>query len=111
MGVLVVTEETFSAEVLKSDKPVVVEFGAVWCGPCQRQLPILEAFENNNRGLVKVCKVDIDENQNLARQMMIRAVPTIMVFKNGSTVKTVVGMQTGTQLESLLPENQIDPAC
>lgn len=110
-NILNVTEQTFTNEVIESKIPVLVEFGAHWCGPCQRQLPILESYENNNRGLVKVCKVDIDESNELARKYGIRSVPTIILFKYGMPTKTVVGLQTGQQLEAMIPEHQIDPVC
>lgn len=109
--ILNVTEQTFAKEVIESKIPVLVEFGAHWCGPCQRQLPILEDYENNNRGLVKVCKIDIDEATELTKQYNIRSVPTIIVFKGGVPIQTVVGLQTGKQLEAMIPDHQIEPVC
>lgn len=111
MSILVLTDATFENEVIQSKLPVIVEFGAEWCGPCKRQLPILEFFAKNNENLVKVCKVDIDDCSELAKKMGIRAVPTIILFKDGKVLKTVTGLQSGAQLENMLPENQIDPIC
>ena len=110
-NIIRVTDNTFTNEVINSTIPVLVEFGAQWCGPCKRQLPILESYENNNRGLVKVCKVDIDECSELSRKYGIRSVPTIILFKNGNPIKTVVGLQSAQKLEDMIPENQISPIC
>jgi thioredoxin 1 len=72
------TEDNFESEVLASTIPVIVEFGATWCGPCQKQLPILEKLADES-GDIKVGKVDVDQSRNLANKYAVRSVPTIMV--------------------------------
>ncbi|MDZ4804190.1 MAG: thioredoxin [Candidatus Eisenbacteria bacterium] len=88
---LEVTEATFETEVLKSETPVMVDFWAVWCGPCKQIGPIIEDLADNYAGKVKVVKVDIDSNPNLSMKYSIRSIPTILFFKNGNVVDQVVG--------------------
>ncbi len=101
-AILHIDSSNFSAEVLDSDKPVLVDFSAVWCGPCQRQTPILENFVSGNADRVKVCKVDVDESPEIASRYGIRSVPTLMFFKGGKDVQTKVGMHSVAMLETLL---------
>lgn len=89
---IVVTNSTFEAEVLKSDKPVLVDFWATWCGPCRALAPTLEEISNENND-IKVCKVDIDENIDLAKEYGISTIPTLMVFKNGIPSEKLIGVQ------------------
>ena len=86
-----VTEATFESEVLKSSIPVMVDFWAVWCGPCKQIGPIIEDLAGSYAGKVKVVKVDIDSNQGLSMKYSIRSIPTILFFKNGNVVDQVVG--------------------
>ena len=102
--VVEVNDENFEAEVLKSDKPVLVDFGAVWCGPCQRQLPIIEKFASDNKEKVKVCKVDVDEAPRVAAQFSIRGVPSIVLFNNGVRLDMKVGLTSAAALTNLLLE-------
>lgn len=88
---LEVNESNFDQEVLKSPTPVLVDFWAVWCGPCRQISPIIEDLAGTYGGQVKVVKVDIDANPNLAMKYSIRSIPTIMFFKNGQVVDSVVG--------------------
>ncbi len=89
--VRVVTDETFDAEVLKSDIPVFVDFWATWCPPCRIVSPIVDELAEEMQGKLKVCKVDVDQNQGIARTYGIRSIPTLMLFKSGGPVKTMVG--------------------
>lgn len=88
---LEITAANFAAEVLESDKPVLVDFWATWCGPCRMQAPILEAFAEEHPE-VKVAKVDVDANGELAEKFGIMSIPTLLVFKNGKLVKSAVGL-------------------
>lgn len=88
---LEVTEATFDSEVLKSPTPVMVDFWAVWCGPCKQIGPIIEDLAGSYAGKVKIVKVDIDSNPGLSMKYSIRSIPTILFFKNGNVVDQVVG--------------------
>jgi thioredoxin 1 len=86
-----VTDATFQNDVLGSDTPVVVDFWAEWCGPCRMIAPHLDAIATEMSGKVKIAKVNIDENPEIASQVGIRSIPTLMVFKGGKHVNTKVG--------------------
>jgi thioredoxin 1 len=100
--VIAVNESNFEQEVLNSDVPVLVDFWAPWCGPCRLIAPIVEEIAEEMAGRAKVVKVNTDENPNLAMKYGIRAIPTIMVFKNGRVVDTRVGVQPKEVLKALL---------
>lgn len=87
-----VDDNNFESEVLKSEVPVLVDFTAAWCGPCQRLSPIVEKFATDNVGKVKVCKVDIDDASSVTSKLGIRGVPTLMVFREGSNLGYKVGL-------------------
>jgi thioredoxin 1 len=97
-----VTEATFDNEVLKSSTPVMVDFWAVWCGPCKMIGPIIEDLAGAYAGQVKVAKVDIDSNQGLSMKYSIRSIPTILFFKNGNVVDQVVGALPRAEYERRL---------
>ena len=86
-----VTDDTFDAEVLKADIPVLVDFWAEWCGPCKMIAPILEQTAAEYAGQVKVVKLDVDSSNQTAMQFGIRSIPTMLLFKNGQTVERLVG--------------------
>jgi thioredoxin 1 len=101
MSNMIVTDQNFEKEVLKVDRPVLVDFWAVWCGPCQMQGPIIEDVAQTMKGKAKVGKLNVDENPGVAQKYNIMSIPTLMVFKNGMVVKQFVGVQSK---ETLLGE-------
>lgn len=96
-----VNDLDFDEEVLKSTTPVLVEFGATWCGPCKRQLPILEQLATETPSL-KVVLLDIDDSPVTSAKLGIRSVPTLILFNGGQKVKSLVGLSTITALKALL---------
>lgn len=98
MSVQSVTDSDFEQEVLKSDKPVVVDFWAPWCGPCKAMSPLLDELASEVGDAVKVTKVNIDDNPNAPTQYGVRGIPTFMVFKGGEVVDTRVGGMSKSQL-------------
>lgn len=88
---LMVTTKTFEEEVLKSDKPVLVDFWATWCGPCQMMGPVVDELSEELKDTVKVCKVNVDDNGELAQQFGIMSIPNFILFKDGKAVGSKLG--------------------
>jgi thioredoxin 1 len=99
MGVGKVSDATFETEVLKSSGPVVVDFWAEWCGPCKMIAPALEEIAGSLGEKVKIVKLNVDENQNVATKYGIMSIPTLMIFKNGEMVARQVGAAPKQKLE------------
>ena len=98
------TEKNFEQEVLQSELPVVVDFWAPWCGPCQMMGPIIEELAKEVEGKAKIGKCNVDENQNTASQYGIMSIPSIKIFKGGKIVKEFVGVQSKEALKTALEE-------
>lgn len=101
MNVLKVTSENFEEEVLKSDKPVLVDFYADWCGPCKMLSPIVDEVAKEISE-VKVVKVNVDEAQNIAMQYQVMSIPTLVVIKEGKEVKRSVGLIDKSEIKNLI---------
>ena len=95
---ITVDESTFDREVTRSDKPVIVDFWAEWCGPCKLIAPLLDEIAREKADTVKVAKVNVDENQNLSSKYNIRAIPALLFFKNGQLRDQVTGMTSKKDL-------------
>ncbi len=96
------TDQNFEGEVLKSDKPVLVDFWAAWCGPCQMMGPIIEELAKELEGKYKIGKMNVDENRETAAKYGIMSIPTLIIFKGGKEVKQLVGLQNKESLRGEL---------
>jgi thioredoxin 1 len=104
MSIINITNENFESEVLKADKPVLVDFWAEWCGPCKAIAPILEQIAEEYKDRLTLAKLDVEENQNIAMQYAVRSIPTLMLFSGGDVQAQHVGMLSKEQLGQLLDE-------
>ncbi|MEK9820544.1 MAG: thioredoxin TrxA [Gammaproteobacteria bacterium] len=100
-----VSDSSFESEVLNSDVPVLVDYWAEWCGPCKVIAPVLEEIADEYDGKMKVCKLDIDANEDTPPKYGIRGIPTLMLFKNGAVEATKVGALSKSQLTAFLDSN------
>ncbi|MDR2165969.1 MAG: thioredoxin TrxA [Zoogloeaceae bacterium] len=100
-----ITEDTFETEVLQSPQPVLVDYWAEWCNPCNAIAPILEDVAGEYADRLKIAKVDIDKNQTIPARYGIRGIPTLMIFKNGDVIATKVGALTKPQLTAFIDSN------
>ena len=97
-----VTDATFEADVLKSDRPVLVDYWAEWCGPCKMIAPILDEVSKDYDGRLQIAKMNVDENRTVPAQLNIRGIPTLMLFKGGVLAATKVGALSKAQLTAFL---------
>ena len=101
-NVIEFNDQTFDSDVLEAGTPVLVDFWAVWCGPCKAIAPIVEEIANDYNGKVKVGKMDVDRNNQVAMRYGIRSIPTLLVFNNGEVVDQVIGNVGKESIESML---------
>ena len=101
MSALHITKDNFQSEIMNSDKPVLLDFWASWCGPCRMVLPIIEQIAGE-RDDIKVAKINVDEEPELARQYGIMTIPTLMVIKDGQIVKQSAGAKSKAQILDML---------
>ena len=101
MAALHITKDNFEAEVLNSDKPVLVDFWAAWCGPCQMLLPVVEGLAEEVTD-AKICKVNVDEQQDLAAKFNVMTIPTLIVIKDGKEVSRSVGVKPKDQIMQMI---------
>ncbi|MCA1742555.1 MAG: thioredoxin [Desulfonatronovibrio sp.] len=102
-----VTDNTFEAEVLKCDLPVLVDFWAPWCGPCRAIAPVVEELAQEYTGQVKVMKMNVDENPNTPGKFGIRAIPTLILFKGGEVLEQVTGAVSKSNLKQMIADKAI----
>ena len=104
MSVITVTKDNFDKEVLQSDKPVLLDFWASWCGPCRMVSPMIDQLAQELKGTAKVCKINIDEEPELASKFDVMSIPTLLVFEDGELVNRAVGARPKEMILDLFEE-------
>lgn len=107
-NVIQLTDLTFSDDVLNSSQPVLVDFWAAWCGPCRMITPIIEELAQKYDDKIKVGKVDVDSNQQIAMQYNVRSIPTVLLFKNGQVVDEIIGAVPKKRFTSMVDKHLDD---
>ncbi|MFH1662461.1 MAG: thioredoxin [Chloroflexota bacterium] len=102
--VLDITDQTFEEEVLKSTQPVLVDLWAPWCGPCRMVGPVVESLSEKNKGKIKFCKINVDENQKTASKYSVMSIPTLMFFKDGKVIDTIIGAVPESALQAKIDD-------
>ncbi|SHE41126.1 thioredoxin [Alkalibacter saccharofermentans] len=101
-NIVILDEANFEGEVLNSNIPVMIDFWAEWCGPCQTVMPIVDELANEFEGVAKIAKLNVDENRSLAMKYRVMSIPTILFFKNGEEVKREVGAKSKEEYVELI---------
>lgn len=102
MAEINLNKQNFEDEVIKSNIPVLVDFFATWCGPCQMLAPIIEQISEEYKGKIKVCKLNVDEEQELAIKYNVMSIPTLIFFKDGNAIKSSVGFVSKSELIEMM---------
>lgn len=102
MSVLHITKQNYDDEVIRSDKPVLLDFWAPWCMPCRMVAPVLDEIAGENEG-IKVCKINVDEEPELAAKFKVMSIPTLVVMRDGAIVSQSVGVKSKAQILAMLP--------
>jgi thioredoxin 1 len=100
MSVKSIKEKEFESEVINSDKPVLIDFWAQWCGPCKEIAPILEEIADEMQDIIKVVKINIDENPNIPNKYGIQSIPTMIIFKKGQPISTKIGAAIKSEVKT-----------
>src|ERR1700690_1802961 len=101
-NIIILNKDNFAKQVLNSTTPVLVDFWAEWCGPCKMIAPVLDELAEEYSGRVNIGKVNVDENQNLAAQYGVRAIPTLLIFQNGQVAEQILGLKSKRDLKASL---------
>jgi thioredoxin len=104
-NIVTVTDESFDAEVLKSETPVLIDFWAEWCGPCRMVAPVLEQLATKYAGKLRIAKLNIDEHQAVASKYMINSIPAFILFKGGEVADRMIGAMPASAFESFVQRN------
>ena len=101
-NIIILDENNFENEVIQSQLPILVDFWAEWCGPCQTLLPIFDELADENKDKIKIAKLNVDENRSLAMKYRVMSIPTVLFFKDGEEIRREVGAKTKSDYENIL---------
>lgn len=104
MSILTITNKNYKEEVLDSDKLVLIDFYADWCGPCRMMSPIIDEISEELKDKIKVGKINVDENQDLAMEYSVMSIPTILIIKKGEVIKTFIGARDKEEIKNAIEE-------